>query len=59
MVDDGAAMGTPIEWRCRLCGHWITVPAISEPRAMLTQTAGKARECVVHVAGRAVHRCNV
>jgi hypothetical protein len=47
------------EWRCRLCGHWVLVPAGSQPFAMLSQIAGKPRECVVHADGRAVHRCQV
>ena len=60
MGDDNRP-GAParIEWRCRLCGHWILVPALSEPFAMLQQSAGKARECVVRVDGRALHRCNI
>jgi hypothetical protein len=60
MVDDDRSGGAAsVEWRCRLCGHWILVPVHSLPLAMLQQSAGKARECVVHVDGRTLHRCNI
>ena len=59
MGDDGPGARDAVEWRCRLCGHWILVPARSDPLAMLQQNAGKARECVVHVDGTTLHRCNI
>jgi hypothetical protein len=56
---DAGAEATFVDWRCRLCGHWIQVPTQSSPLAMLQQIAGRARECVVHVDGLTVHRCNI
>jgi hypothetical protein len=59
MGDNGSGARASVEWRCRLCGHWILVPARSEPLAMLRHSAGKARECVVHVGDSTLHRCNI
>jgi hypothetical protein len=59
MGDNGPGDRVSVEWRCRLCGHWILVPARSEPLAMLQQSAGKARQCVVHVDGTTLHRCDI
>jgi hypothetical protein len=59
MGDNGPGDGASIDWRCRLCGHWILVPARSEPLALLQQSAGRARQCVVHVDGIILHRCSI
>ena len=55
--DNGRHAST--DWRCRLCGHWLSVPVGSHPLAVLQQTAGKPRECVVRLDGRSVHRCDL
>jgi hypothetical protein len=46
-------------WRCRLCGHWLTVPLGGRPLAFLRDSPSIARECVVHLDGQQIHRCEV
>jgi hypothetical protein len=44
-------------WECTACGASVTVPAGTTPVVMLVTGSGRARERVVTVDGREVHRC--
>jgi len=49
----------PSAWRCRLCGHWLSVPMGIQPFAMLSDAPPRPRECVVSIGGLEIHRCEV
>ena len=46
-------------WRCLLCGHWLSVPLGSQPLAFLRDSPATVRECVVHLDGHQIHRCEI